>query len=205
LDGDRLSEPLPGAAVRENQAVAGDRRGDTATAGVEVGPGPILPAVLGVVAGNAGGAGDDQLGYAFPLRKQKRRRVAGAEPFALDLPGRFARLAVQRQQFRLAVLVVGDDDLVLENHRGGAGPVLAGKAAEVAVPDQLALEVVGVQGDVLAVPEQGVNAFAVGRRGGAGERVFLVHLGSRAGDRLRPDDLAVGGVEAQEQALRAVG
>src|SRR5439155_12313412 len=111
---------------------------------------------------------------------QQRRRVAGTEALALRPPERLARPAVEREQRGRAVLVVVHVDPAVVLHRRGPDPVLRLERPEVLLPLQVALEVEGGQSRGGAVPEQGVDALAVGGRGGGGERVVLVQgLGGR--------------------------
>src|SRR5262249_2523495 len=155
----------------------------------------------GVVAGDAGRAADDQLRLARPLVAEERAGVAGAERLALDLPDRLAVAGAQGKQLGLAVLVVVEVHEGVVDHRRGAGAVLALEAAPLALPPQSALEVVGGQGLVPAVPEGGVDALAVGRRCGRSEAVLDVGLDEAARGGLRPEDLAAAGIDAQQRAL----
>src|SRR5262245_47640572 len=86
-----------------------------------------------------------------------------------------------------------------------ADTVLAGEAAEVLLPDGLAiLEIVGVQVDVVAIPEDGIDTRAVGGRRRGGQRVERVNVGLVADGRRFPQDFSRGGVETDEPTFPAL-
>src|SRR5579883_3433007 len=84
------------------------------------------------------------------------------------------------------------------------GTVLADEFAEVPGPFEIALEVVGVQSEVLAVPEERVDLLAVGHGSAGGEAAFGVRFPLAARGRLRPQHLPMGGVQAEEHSLLGI-
>src|SRR5262249_43813279 len=133
--------------------------------------------------------------------QNERRRVAGAERLALDAPGRLAGPGEERLEVRRAVLVVVDDDQAVINDGRKTGAVLTGEFAQVALPGELAIEVVGIQPDAPAVPEDAVDALAVAARGAGGHAASGVRLADDSGHLLRPQLLALVGVDANDHAL----
>ena len=120
------------------------------------------------------------------------------------MPERATGLGVEGQEGGGAVLVVIDVNDVAVDDRRGPGPVLRLERPDRLLPDGVAVEVVGRQRQVLAVPEQGVDPAAVGGGGGRGERVVLVQPLERAARlRPRPGGLAGGGVEAEQHPFGA--
>jgi len=100
-----------------------------------------------------------------------------------------------------AVLVVVDDDLAIDDDGRKAGPMLAGERAQVALPGELAIDRVGVQRDVLAVPEDAIDVLAVGARRRRGQAALGVGPADLARHALCPEFLAGRGIKADQQPL----
>ena len=111
----------------------------------------------------------DDLGTQVILPDDRRR--PGARLVAADAPVLLPGRRVERRDVRLLGVVVHHDQLVVEQCRRRAGPPtpLVGPVGDVAGPDEVAVEVVGMKA---LVAEQGVHPLAVGYRRRRGERVL---------------------------------
>lgn len=63
----------------------------------------------------------------------------------------------------------------------------------------------GIQRDVVAIPDDVVNSFAIGCRGAGSQRVFDMCFGNTCIERLFPKEFPGVGINAMEKSFGAIG
>src|SRR5260370_29690372 len=108
-----------------------------------------------------------------------------------SLPNRLPRSRIEHHQFGCAILIMRQEQLVSENHRRRADAVLADEFPELLLPQGVALEVIGMNPNLFAIPEHRKDTLSVRRRRGSSQGVKLMGMSRRPRDRQRPPRLAV--------------
>src|SRR5262245_45233375 len=199
--GEERAAPVP--ATRVEDAVV-ERRHRDGEAVALAGP-PQEPACLGVVGVDPRGRVHDHL-VALRSAHDGGRAVRDRARRPLDLEALLAGRGIEGEEVRPRLVVAQQvEDLAVERGRAAVAPVdLEGTvlAAEVALPDELALD---VERHELPVSEPRVHAAAVGDRARAREVVLLVHLGQLALGRetVLPETAAVRARERLDEELDA--
>jgi hypothetical protein len=137
-----LAAPEPGRD--KDHSILGDRRGNRVH--VETVVLPHEPAGLEVVAPHPLVSGRDHLGAAVVLHHE--RRAPRVDVLPLGAPDLLARGRVERDDERGTLMVPHDNELVAVQNGRASGLANLGKhtlVAEMLLPEQCAVDVVGVQ------------------------------------------------------------
>lgn len=189
------------AAVSDDEVAGDDWRRDDAE-GEGIGGLPEELAAGGVDGGEPfHSTGEDELGrvtWGMEDAGSGRRHAPGLSG---SLPSNLSREAVEREDgaFR-AFLVVGDNDRIVEDDRGGSAAMLAGVSSEVGAPGVGAVVVERDEGIFVRSGPDYVDVTVVDRRSGSGVAVVGV-LAVRAGWELAdPEALAGVGIKADDES-----
>ena len=164
---------------------------------------PVLLARVGVVGGHAPRAAQHELFLAGQV-EDDRWAVAPDAVGAVDAPSLGAGGLVERDDVGQGILVAVEDDEPLVQQQGATEAVHGVQLAGRLAPQLLAVDVVTDDPHALGGPFEDAHPHALavrrGRAGGVGVQVVLPFQ-RRAKDRPLPEHLAVGAVEAQQEAL----